>query len=213
MFLKWFLLSLVSFSIQGNELSILNKIGNKYKKEKTFEASFVKTQTNYFKRSKRERKSFGYITLKFPDKMRWEVKKPDPNVFTTNGKTFMYYTPPFDKEDRGQLIISKKVNPNSRLLIDILYGKFNKNNKYLININSQDKDNYVVSMKPKVKLFDLKNIDITISKKDLLIKRVSLFYKEGSNSVIDFSKIKIGRNIKDNNFIFHPSRGTEVIYE
>src|SRR5947207_1859057 len=75
----------------------LRNVQAEYKKSAGIEAQFEKFTE--IKATKQKKNTQGKIWIKRPDKLRWETLNPDPNILISDGKTFWFYTPPFDKGD------------------------------------------------------------------------------------------------------------------
>lgn len=100
----------------------LQRLESRYKAGGGVHAFFKQTQ--YTKAFDRTLKSAGELWIQIPDRFRWETREPDPNTLVSNGKTLWLYTPPFDEEDRGQVVIQKSEDTQSALARALLSGRF-----------------------------------------------------------------------------------------
>ena len=101
---------------------ILNKVEAKYKSSKTLMAKF--NQLNQSSTLGVTKENKGDIWVKRPNLMRWQTYKPDANLLVSNGKKFWFYTPPFDEEEPGQVIIKKSSEAHSKLASALMSGSF-----------------------------------------------------------------------------------------
>ncbi len=79
----------------------LLRVQKEYQKSTGISAQFE--QNTEVKSTRSTKKSQGRIWIKRPDKLRWETISPDPNILVSDGKTFWFYTPPFEKGDRVEV--------------------------------------------------------------------------------------------------------------
>jgi outer membrane lipoprotein carrier protein len=93
---------------------LLQEVQAQYQKSTGVQAEF--TQSTDIKATKQIKKAKGRIWIKRPNKLRWETLEPDPNILVSDGKTFWFYTPPFDKDDRGQVIVKKTAQVQTQFL-------------------------------------------------------------------------------------------------
>jgi outer membrane lipoprotein-sorting protein len=112
--------------------ALLQEVQTQYQKSTGVQAEF--TQSTDIKATKQIKKAKGRIWIKRPNKLRWETLEPDPNILVSDGKTFWFYTPPFDKDERGQVIIKKSAQVQTQFLNALLSGSFDfeKGSKHTI---------------------------------------------------------------------------------
>ena len=146
-----------------------------------------------------------------PDKFRWETQKPDPSILISDGKRFLFYTPPFDQDERGQLVIRKTSQVQSRLATALLAGNFSALPGAKISCSGEN----LFELSPKRGTAgDLDGAEIRINPQDELIDRVVLHHNDGNRSEITLSQIFLGKAAGDEMFRFHPiPPKTDVIEE
>ena len=188
---------------------LLLKIEQKYKKAGSLEALFSQENQNSTL-SQRKKTSSGKITIRFPSKLRWDTQKPEPQLLVSDGKTFWYYTPPFDQDEPGQLIERPVSRVQSELAHDLLSGSFSSLQSARITQETQTR--FLITPKPG-KAGTVKEALIEINPQALLIEKVILFYTGGHRSEISLTEIKLGKSLPDSLFHFKAPAHTDVIQE
>lgn len=186
--------------------ALLKEVETKYSNAKTIQAQFV--QINLNAATGQKKTSSGTLHVKRPGKVRWQTLDPDPNILVSNGKTFWFYTPPFEEGEAGQVVIKKSAQVQSRLAHVLLSGNF-----------SENKDMKVKKISPfSFDLFPKKGTAGTIARARIeikpegkLIEKVVLFHKDGNQSEISLKKIELGTSLGDELFIFEAPPNTEKI--
>lgn len=186
----------------------LAKVEKKYVDKKSLEAKF--TQVQYQKLTKQEKTLTGVISLKHPNKFRWETLKPDQNLFVSDGRKFWSYTPPFIKGEQGQVIEKKTSEIQSQLASQLLSGAFSKIKDAKIDSVS-DK---IFKITPKKgSAGTVSEVEVEVDPKTSLITRVKLEHEGGNRSEVKLTDIKLGEPMSDEMFRFVIPAGTEVIRE
>ena len=101
---------------------LLKQVEAKYQKAQTLSAEF--TQKNENVTLGQTKNNTGKIYFKRPHKVRWETLEPDKSILIGNGKTFWFYTPPFEEGERGQVIKKAAAQVQSKLANALLSGSF-----------------------------------------------------------------------------------------
>ncbi|RYZ66428.1 MAG: outer membrane lipoprotein chaperone LolA, partial [Proteobacteria bacterium] len=188
--------------------ALLEKVEKKYLEKKSLEAKF--SQTQYQKLTKMEKNLSGVISLKYPNKFRWETLKPDQNLFVSDGKKFWSYTPPFMKGEQGQVIEKKTSEVQSQLASLLLSAAFSKIKDAKIVAISDS----VFKVTPKKGTAGtVSQVEVEIDPKTAQITRVKLEHDGGNRSEVKLSDIKLGEPMSDEMFRFVIPPGTEVIRE
>ncbi len=188
---------------------LLEQVQKEYKKSAGIEAEF--DQVTSIKSTKTEKKSQGKIWIKHPNKLRWETISPDQNILISDGKYFWFYTPPFEKGDRGQVIIKKSAQVQTKFLNALLSGSFDfSGSKTTI----QKKAENVFLLSPSVdEAGDVKAAEVTINPQSRKIEKVSLVHTSGNETTIQLKEIKLVKKLADSMFQFIPDRNTDQIRE
>jgi outer membrane lipoprotein carrier protein len=186
---------------------LLEKIEEKYKLAKTIVAEF--NQINEIAALKQKKPSSGKISVKRPDKVRWETLKPDVNLLVSDGKKIWNYTPPFDEDERGQVIEMKTKNFRSSLAAALLAGSFSVAKD--MKIEKLDTDANYVLLPKKGTAGSIKEAQVKIDTEKLYIVQVVLLHKEGNRTEINLTNIELGKEIDDKVFEFEVPPNTDRV--
>jgi outer membrane lipoprotein carrier protein len=186
---------------------LLEKIEEKYKVAKTIVAEF--NQINELAALKQKKPSSGKITVKRPNKVKWETLKPDVNLLVSDGKKIWNYTPPFDEDERGQVIEMKTKNFKSSLAAALLAGSFSVAKD--MKIQKLEKDSDYSLLPKKGTAGSIKEALIKIDTDKLYIVQVVLVHKEGNRTEINLSNIELGKEIDDKIFEFEVPPNTDRV--
>lgn len=186
----------------------LLKIEANYTKAKTLEAEF--DQTNFSALTGVKKQSSGHVSLKYPNKFRWETIKPDKNLLVSDGRLFWFYTPPFEKGERGQVIQKRTSEVQSQLASALLSGAFSK----IKNLKVQKISEQKYRLTPlKGSAGTVKTAEITIDTKKNLIESVKLDHTGGNTAEIKLQKITPKTKLDDALFSFITPPDTDIIKE
>ena len=221
MFLEWFPFSfsrlLITFAFgmaagvpaSAALPSLLEEVQKEYKKSAGIEAVF--DQSVLIKSTKTNKKAQGRIWIKHPDKLRWETLSPDQNILISDGKLFWFYTPPFEKGDRGQVIIKKSNQVQTRFLNALLSGSFDTAK---LKTGIEEKSANVFLLKPASNTAgDVKTAEITVNPDSKKIEKVILTHLSGNQTTIQLKEIKLTNKLAESLFRFVPDRNTDQIRE
>ncbi len=188
---------------------LLEQVQKEYKKSAGVEAEFE--QFTKIKSTKSEKKAQGRIWIKHPNKIRWETISPDQNILISDGKFFWFYTPPFEKGDRGQVIIKKTAQVQTRFLNALLSGSFDFADA---KTTVESKSPTVFLLKPSVGTTgDVKTAEVTINPLTKKIEKVALIHTSGNETSIELKGIRLVKNLADGLFQYVPDRNTDQIRE
>ncbi|MEW6056221.1 MAG: outer membrane lipoprotein carrier protein LolA [Bdellovibrionota bacterium] len=194
-----------SAPIKTNGKDALKKMYAKYKTAKTLTAEFHQVQRNLALGT--EKKSSGRLFIKSPDMFRWQTVDPEPSILVSNGKKVWYYTPPFRKEEKGQVLVRRTAETQSKLAIDVLSGqsKLEKN----FNIESLEPRKYrLVPLKPTA---DIEHIELHLESPTDLVYKLILFTKTGNQTELTLKGTTLGPRLPDTMFNFTPPPNTEEV--
>ena len=185
---------------------ILQEVEMKYVDAGTLIAQF--SQINEIAAMNQKKKSSGLIMIKHPNQVRWETIKPDPNLLVSDGKTFWFYTPPFDESERGQVMKRKTSEIQSRLANALLSGSLSiaKDMK----IKRMDLSHYRITPKPGT-AGTVTQAEIEVDPDKKLIEKVVLTNKGGNRSEISLSEIQLGKSIDEGMFKFSTPPNTDEV--
>ena len=188
---------------------LLLEVQKEYQKAAGIEAQF--SQTTDVKATKQKKKASGKIWIKRPNKLRWETINPDPNILISDGKTFWFYTPPFEKGERGQVIIKKSAQVQTQFLNALLSGSFDFG-KAETSVETKSKN--VFLLKPKKGMAgDVETAEVTINETSKKIEQVVLVHVSGNRTEIKLQEIKLSASIDEKYFHYTADRNTEKIVE
>jgi len=185
---------------------ILKEVEAKYTAGKTLTAKFE--QTNWVASLKRKQVSSGLIFVQRPDKFRWETASPDKNILVGDGKTYWFYTPPFDETEHGQLIIRKSSQIQSKLANALLSGSLSSMKDVKV---MQDTPTQFVLTPKKGTAGDVVQTSIEIDLEKKLIKKVYLEHKDGNHTEITLSEIELGKKLDEGLFTFVTPKNTDIV--
>ncbi|MBI4925170.1 MAG: outer membrane lipoprotein chaperone LolA [Bdellovibrio sp.] len=201
-------LPLTSLSKQLKIPALLKQVEENYKQSNTLFTKFKQTVDQPL--LKKTKTSTGLLLFKRPGKFRWETRSPEPSILVSDGKKIWFYTPPFDKDEHGQIIEKKSTQVQSALMNTLLSGSFSL--AKLMKIKKLKRNMFLLipelGSSGSVQTVE---IEINVSKK--LIQKM-IFKQTGDNiTKIDLSEITLGKKLEDSLFHFIPPPGTERIVE
>lgn len=185
---------------------LLAEVEKKYADAATVLAEFE--QVNKVAALNRTEKTSGNIAVKRPGKVRWQTLLPEPNLFVSDGRTYWFYTPPFDEEEPGQVIIRQSNEVQSELANALLSGSFSKTEG--MKIEEKSPSHFVLHPK-KGSAGTVREAEVHVDPEKKLIERVVLEHEGGNRSDIRLSEIQLGKPLEDRMFHFTPPPNTERI--
>ena len=188
---------------------LLKEVQTEYRKSAGIEAQFE--QVTEIKSTKQRKTAQGRIWIKRPNQLRWETLSPDPNILISDGKTFWFYTPPFEQGERGQVIIKNKGQVQTQFLNALLSGTFNFGQSHT---SIESKSDHVFVLKPqKGTAGDVVSATIEVSPDSKKIHSVLLGHSSGNLTEIHLKEIKLTSKFDDTLFHFVPDHNTDKIVE
>ena len=188
---------------------LLQAVKLEYQKSAGIQAQF--TQMTEIKSTRQNKRAKGRIWIKRPSQLRWETLEPDPNILVSDGRTYWFYTPPFEKGDRGQVIIRKKAQVQTQFLNSLLSGSFEFSKG---SVEIEEKSNQDFILKPKSGTAgDVKTAEVEIDPSKHLISKVTLTHSSGNVTRINLDEIHLAQKLEDSLFHFTPDSNTEKIVE
>jgi outer membrane lipoprotein carrier protein len=200
---------LVSVPCLGALPALLEKVQAEYKKTSGLEAQF--DQITEIKSTKQKKIAAGRIWIKQPNKLRWETLNPDPNILVSDGKTFWFYTPPFEKGDRGQVIIKRTAQVQTQFLNALLSGSFDFG-KTKTEVETIKENEFL--LKPKAGTAgDVLSAKLIIGLTSKKIEEVIIEHTSGNKTQIKLKEIHLTSGLEDKLFHFVPDRKTDKLVE
>jgi outer membrane lipoprotein-sorting protein len=152
------------------------------------------------------RVSNGVVSLSTPLLIRFETKKPDPQLLIGNGKKYSIYTPPFDKGEKGQLLTLPVDAPQTKWAHLLLGGQLLAEEFESIHFQN---GGYVLKPKPG-KLGGLLRMECVLKGRPLMMQKLSLEYRSKNKTVLEFSDFQYPRSFTAQYFEFTPPPGVEI---
>ncbi len=196
-FLLFFLLIISTSSVAAG---LYSRLQSSLKSIKTLTGSFV--QKTYINDLGKTQKFEGRFYIKSPDKMKWLYTLNSTDVVYILGNSMIVYQP---SEKQAFLTSAKRMGLSASPL-RILLGKDLSNKDFLI---TESKDSIILT--PKKDELMIKNIKLTISPEEQLIKKIELIDASGNQTVIEINHYRINPNIENSVFQFNPPKGTTII--
>ena len=188
---------------------LLQEVQAQYQKSQGIEARF--DQVTDIKATKQIKKAEGKIWIKRPNKLRWETINPEPNILVSDGKTFWFYTPPFEKGDRGQVIIKKTAQVQTQFLNALLSGTFDFADG---STTIETKSPHEFILKPKNGTAgDVKTAEISIDPVKHTVSQLILTHTSGNRTEIKLKEINLNSKLEESLFRFVPDHDTDKISE
>lgn len=186
----------------------LISIEKKYQAAKTLTTEFDQTTQVALTQSQKHDK--GIISFKRPDKMHWQTMEPNPGLLVSDGKTYSIYTPPFDKTERGSVIIKKASEVRSELATQLLSGQFS--GIKTLQFKKISKTSFELTPN-NGQAGEVKSIVLEIDPKKEIITAVTLHHLNGNIVTLKFSNTVLGSKLSDSMFRFTAPPGTDTFKE
>ena len=152
--------------------------------------------------------AMGRITVKRPNKMRWEYDTPDPQLIITDGKQLWVYRP-----DDNQVLVGVApdffgAGKGAGFLTDV-----NKLRQLFdISLEAPDEEGRpVLKLIPKKKSQDLAEVYLTVSPATYEIVRILTINAYGDKTRIDLDEFWWENDISDELFTFAAPPGAEIL--
>jgi outer membrane lipoprotein carrier protein len=181
---------------KGELPALLKEVEAHYEKSPTLTAGFNQVTRTAAGSTK---KSSGTVEFKRPNKFRWQVKQPDPSISVSNGIKAWHYTPPFDEEDHGQVIVRPASQVQTKLANALLSGRFSAIRDMKITPSGA---NSFTLVPKRGSAGTVKKAKIEVNADTKLIWKVTLDHAGGNRAEITLSNIELGKPLSDDEFNF-----------
>lgn len=169
-------------------------------------SNFHSLQANFVQISQTQGQSSqelsGTLAIEKPNRFRWEVKSPNPQLIVADGKNLWNY-----EEDLEQVNVSPIDQQLSNAPMLLLSGEVTQL-KTLFTVQAMDAYHY--QLKPKQADSLLQSVVIGFDKQDKLQSMV-ITNNMGQSTEIDFSKVEINPALSNSLFIFKAPAGVDVL--
>lgn len=168
----------------------------KMEKTKSLSADFKETVVSEM--FDQPQKADGKFWYKQSDKIRWEHTSPKKQVILINGEKVKMSENGKEVTNPTSKMIVKKVQG---LMVKMMSGDFltSKDFKIAYYENSSNYKLVITPLSSKLSKY-VEKIELIFSKKDLLMKEMSIFENETEKVVYSFSNIKENQSIQDSKF-------------
>ena len=190
---------------ETSEQHALDAIQRQYEKVSTFEADF--TQRSYVKMMNQTQSIKGTVKIKKPGKMKWVYGAPDTQILISDGKNLWLYVP--EEEQATKVPVESIYSSNTPALF--LAGKGKLTRSFNVESVSQENQNILVTLVPKNEDQGLARLILHADKKNYQITGSTVYDKLGNKTEIRFSRIRINREIPEEQFQLRTPPGVEIL--
>ena len=190
---------------ETSEQQALDAIQRQYEKVSTFEADF--TQRSYVKMMNQTQSIKGTVKIKKPGKMKWVYGDPDTQILISDGKNLWLYVP--EEEQATKVPVESIYSSNTPALF--LAGKGKLTRSFNVESVSQENQNILVTLVPKNEDQGLARLILHADKKNYQITGSTVYDKLGNKTEIRFSRIRINREIPEEQFQLKTPPGVEIL--
>ena len=169
---------------------------------KTLQASF--TQQVLDANGKQVKQSTGTLSLKRPDRFRWDYAKPDGETIVADGRKLWIY------DAQLQQVTVKSMSSNLATSPAVLLAGSNDVDKNFTVTDLGEKDGLAwVQLTPKVKDSDFDSVKLGFKDEDVSV--MELKDNLGGLTRIEFDHLRRNPQVDDAEFNFTPPAGADVI--
>lgn len=196
----------------ANIAAQLQELQSKAGKFPSFSVKFE--QQVYSALRKKTNRSEGELAFAKPKKFRWEISKPNKELYVNNGEWFWKYV------ERTKHALRLPSNSGELEFLDVIFQLDKLSSKYSIKavtgIADVDGNNSIkcpadhacIDLEP-VQQGSQKNISLAIDRRNGFVSTVGIVFRNGNRTLIRFSSFS-GRKISADEFEFTPPAGTAV---
>ena len=179
---------------ETSEQQALDSIQQQYEKVSTFEADFTHSVK-------------GTVKIKKPGKMKWGYGAPDTQILISDGKNLWLYVP--EEEQATRVPVESIYSSNTPALF--LAGKGKLTRSFNVESVSEENRNILVTLVPKNEDQGLARLILHANKKNYQITGSTVYDKLGNKTDIRFSRIRINREIPEEQFQLKTPPGVEIL--
>ena len=176
---------------------------------KSFTASFEQVYLSTL--TKKEKRSWGELSYKYPSNIRFEVERPKKVLFISNKKKSWVYRPPFIEGEKGEATEKDTNNTGLSGLLDSLQMGLADNHLYKV---KKDKLKALLTFNTKSeKRFGVKESELIFKSKKhifLNLSQLKVTYPNGKKVTFKLSKISEGKRFNTDYFNFIPPKNTNI---
>jgi outer membrane lipoprotein-sorting protein len=170
-------------------------------------------QRHVSKIRKKVKVSTGEIKYSYPSKIYFDVKKPEPILYVSNGKKTWIYRPPFMKGENGTVEVFSSINSEGSKFFDALMNGLKDNEMYQVKV---DKNIATLSFTKKAaKKLNLKTaiLEFKDEKNMNFSKLTKMTWEYNSNKPkldLIITKVIEKPMFESSQFIFEPPKNTTI---
>ncbi|MBF0207197.1 MAG: outer membrane lipoprotein carrier protein LolA [Oligoflexia bacterium] len=186
----------------------------------TFQAKFEQSFTSII--NNKTRTGNGTLSYQYPGHLRFEVTSPntEKSIFISNPDNSWYYTPPFDEDEKGEVLVQKSNKMFIVNFFDALKGGLVDNTHYTVSTVSGNIPIYHITFRPKTaRKIGIKSANISFdgkveNKSDATfskIKSIEITYQDDKKVLLLLSELKEDTVFASNHFEFKIPPNTKVV--
>lgn len=195
---------------QKNDLSsIVTQIEAAYRNTKELQTDFV--QTTQYEGFDAPYISKGRLSIRRPDRMRWDYREPSHHQIYVNGDTVIYLVPEHQQAIRTTMDREVHTPVPLMLLADTAELSKQFSIAWAIMKAGPTKGVYQLRLTGKGAAAALAPMTIAVDAGSFLIKKVILHDPSGAQTTFEFSHLTLNGGLDDTLFVFTPPAGIEVV--
>ena len=164
------------------------------------------TQVLVHKESGSKENRSGVLYFKKPLLVRWESKKPSPELLLVTGKEIWNVFPDEEVAYKYPLSLAQ----DSRSIVRVVTGQARLDQDFQIEEEGKEGGLITLHLYPKEPVQALVEALLWIDPASNLIKKLRIYDFYGNENEITFTSQEIGANVKDALFSFTPAKGMAV---
>jgi len=188
--------------------TIIDGVDRSFARMQDFSADFVQIAQDSLNQRQQEE---GHLYLAKPRKMRMEYKNPEEKLFVSTGKNVYWYVP----MDRQVQVDKVKDALDDRIPLMFLVGQSKLRGEFekftRLSTKPVMEGAVVISMTPKRKNIDMKQLIIEVDPQTYQLRRLALTHDDGSHSEFRFSNIRLNAKLNPSLFEFTPPAGVRIV--
>lgn len=196
----------VKQALATNVDDVVSGIQAFYANAQDLKAEFEQTYT-YTQMGRTQSKS-GKVFFKKPSRMRWDYKRPVPQVFVSDGSVLWVYQP------TDAQVFKQDLNQSQLpVALTFMSGRGELKSEFDARlIDDEDRtDSYTVQLTPKKSEVNYKSVVLTVRKSDFSVLMSVVVDPVGNENKLVFSRVTQNAGIPDRAFEFQTPKGVRVI--
>lgn len=180
------------------------KVQDKYKEITAMRADF--TQILVHKESGSRETRNGVIHFKKPLLVRWETKKPSPELLLVTGDAIWDVFPDEEIAYKYTLDLAK----DSRSIVSVVTGQASLDNDFFVEDKGMDQGMTSLHLYPKEPTQAMVEARLWIDPKTDLIKKIRVYDFYGNENEMTFTRQDVNPKIQNSLFTYTPPKGFEI---